>query len=94
MPAGAVGTARQALILTTVACMHIAAASSAAGGLSAVPLNFQGDRSDWNAGLQAWGHLLGSAVLFNKVPGTSPYTSHITGSMHILHTSAHTHTVP
>ena len=71
VPAGIVGTACQTMVLTTVACLHVAAASSAAGGLSAVPLNFQGDRNDRNAGLQAWGHLLGSAVLFNKVPPPS-----------------------
>ena len=67
MIAGVVGTACQAVLLTTVACLHIAAASSATGGLSALPRNFQGEHSDRNAGLQAWGHLLGSAVLFNKV---------------------------
>ena len=73
VPAGIVGTACQAMVLTTVACLNVAAASSAAGGLSAVPLNFKGDRNDRNAGLQAWGHLLGSAVLFNKVPATFPH---------------------
>ena len=68
VPAGVVGTACRAKFLITLACLHVAAASSASGGLSAVPLNFQGERSDRTAGLQAWGHLLGSAVLFNKVP--------------------------
>ena len=56
MIAGVVGTGCQVVLLTAMACVHIAAASSATGGLSAVPLNFQGERSDRNAGLQAWGH--------------------------------------
>ena len=68
VPAGDFGTACRAVLLTAVACLQVAAASSASGGLSAVPLNLKGERSDRNAGLQAWGHLLGSAVLFNKVP--------------------------
>lgn len=79
------------MVLTTVACLHVVAANSAAGGLSAVPLNFQGDRSDRNAGLQAWGHLLGSAVLFNNVLATFPHLAASLKSMKPPHHCSRLH---
>lgn len=78
--AGGLGTTCRAVVLISVACLHTAAASSAVEALSAFPGSFPGERHDRTAGLQAWGRLLGSAVIFNKVHRQTSNIASLSGS--------------
>ena len=53
-------------LFTALACLHLAVGSVANEALWAIPSTFHGE-IDRTAGLQAWGHMLGSAMMFNKV---------------------------
>ncbi|EIE18337.1 hypothetical protein COCSUDRAFT_68300 [Coccomyxa subellipsoidea C-169] len=54
------------LAILAVAQVACTAAESAQNGLHALPINFQGDANSKMAGLEAWGKMLGSALLFNQ----------------------------